>query len=47
MRLSPAHIIARVYDGKYVLDVRTIFDEQYKMIADELEKALDNINLEV
>lgn len=47
LRLSPAHIIARVYDGKYVLDVRTIFDEQYKMIADELEKALDNINLEV
>lgn len=36
LRLSKSHIIARVYDDKYILDVRTIFEDQYEMIADEL-----------
>lgn len=39
MRLSEANIIARVYDNKYVLDVRTIFDDEYEIIANELDKA--------
>lgn len=36
LRLSKSHIIARVYDDKYILDVRTIFEDQFKNIADEL-----------
>lgn len=44
LRLSPSHIIARVYDGKYVLDVRTIFEEQNEIIAKELEKALSKLD---
>lgn len=39
MRLGEANIIARVYDNKYVLDVRTIFDDEYEIIANELDKA--------
>ncbi|MBC2576048.1 L-seryl-tRNA(Sec) selenium transferase [Peptostreptococcus canis] len=40
LRLGNSHIIARVYDEKYVLDVRTIFEEQYENIANELKTAL-------
>ena len=40
LRLSDAHIIARVYDDKYVLDSRTIFEEEFDIIKSELEKAL-------
>ena len=40
LRLSDSHIIARVYDDKYVLDVRTIFEDEFKVIKTELEKAL-------
>lgn len=39
MRLGEANIIARVYDNKYVLDVRTIFDDEYEIIVNELDKA--------
>lgn len=39
LRLSDSHIIARVYDDKYILDVRTIFEDEFKNIVDELEKA--------
>ena len=39
LRLGDAHIIARVYDNKYVLDVRTIFEDEFEEIAKELEKA--------
>ncbi|MGL5712902.1 MAG: L-seryl-tRNA(Sec) selenium transferase, partial [Paraclostridium sp.] len=40
LRLSDSHIIARVYDDKYVLDVRTIFEDEFDILATELEKAL-------
>lgn len=39
LRLGEANIIARVYDNKYVLDVRTIFDDEYEIIVNELDKA--------
>lgn len=39
LRLGEANIIARVYDNKYVLDVRTIFDDEYGIIVNELDKA--------
>ena len=44
LRLSDSHIIARVYDDKYVLDVRTIFEEQFDEIAREIVKALGGKN---
>lgn len=40
LRLSDAHIIARVYDDKYVLDSRTIFEDEFETVKNELEKAL-------
>lgn len=40
LRLGDAHIIARVYDDKYVLDARTIFEDEFEIIKEELEKAL-------
>ena len=40
LRLSDSHIIARVYDNKYVLDVRTIFEDEYDIIAKELKNIL-------
>jgi L-seryl-tRNA(Ser) seleniumtransferase len=40
LRLSDRHIIARVYDNKYVLDVRTIFEDEFEDIVKELRKAL-------
>ena len=40
LRLSDEHIIARVYDDKYVLDARTIFEDEFEVIKNELEKAL-------
>lgn len=36
LRLGSHHIIARVYDDKYVLDVRTIFEDEFEIIADEI-----------
>lgn len=40
LRLSESHIIARVYDNKYILDVRTIFEDEFDVIANELKNAL-------
>ncbi|CEO21565.1 selenocysteine synthase [[Clostridium] sordellii] len=40
LRLGDAHIIARVYDDKYVLDARTIFEDEFEIVKEELEKAL-------
>lgn len=37
LRLSKSHIIARVYDNKYILDVRTIFEDEFDIIANELK----------
>lgn len=39
LRLGGSHIIARVYDDKYVLDVRTIFDDEFELVSQELNKA--------
>ncbi|MGL5329522.1 MAG: L-seryl-tRNA(Sec) selenium transferase, partial [Peptostreptococcaceae bacterium] len=41
LRLSDSHIIGRIYDDKYVLDVRTIFDDEFMIVAKELRKALN------
>lgn len=38
LRLSEAHIVARIYDNKYILDVRTIFNDEYDVIVNELKK---------
>ena len=40
LRLSNSHIIGRIYDNKYFLDVRTIFDDEFEDIANELCMAL-------
>ena len=39
LRLGDSHIIARVYDNKYVLDVRTIFEDEFVDVANELKLA--------
>lgn len=39
LRLSDSHIIARVYDNKYVLDVRTIFEDEFVDVSNELKLA--------
>ena len=41
LRLSNSHIIARIYDNKYILDVRTIFEEEFEIIANALKKVLN------
>ncbi len=38
LRLGEYHIIGRVYDNKYVLDVRTIFEDEFECIIKELER---------
>ncbi|MEG2789409.1 MAG: L-seryl-tRNA(Sec) selenium transferase [Romboutsia sp.] len=40
LRLSEAHIIARIYDNKYILDVRTIFEDEFDSIVNELKNSL-------
>ncbi|MGL5348106.1 MAG: L-seryl-tRNA(Sec) selenium transferase [Peptostreptococcaceae bacterium] len=40
LRLSEEHIIGRVYDNKYTLDIRTIFEDEFDVIVAELKKAL-------
>lgn len=37
LRLSPSHIIGRIKDDKYLLDVRTIFEDEYDIIYKELK----------
>lgn len=41
MRLGQYHVIARVYDDKYVLDPRTIFEEEFEYISDELLRIIN------
>jgi L-seryl-tRNA(Ser) seleniumtransferase len=41
LRLSESHIVARVYENKYVLDVRTIFEDEYDIIVSELKNAFE------
>lgn len=40
LRLSKSHIIGRIHEDRYILDARTIFEDEYVVIADELEKIL-------
>ena len=40
LRLSDSHIIARVYEDKYVLDIRTIFEDEFDILAKEIERVL-------
>ena len=37
LRLSSSHIIGRVYNDKYMLDIRTIFEDEFNVIAKELK----------
>ena len=41
LRLCCSHIIGRVYDNKYILDSRTIFEDEFDIIANELKNALN------
>lgn len=36
LRLSNSNIIWRIYENKYILDVRTIFEDEFEIIAREL-----------
>ena len=36
LRLSDSHIIGRIYENKYLLDVRTIFEDEFEDIAKEI-----------
>ncbi len=40
LRLSNSHIIGRISEDRYLLDVRTIFDNQFEIIAKEIKNAL-------
>lgn len=40
LRLSDSYVIARVYEDKYVLDIRTIFEDEFDILAKEIERAL-------
>lgn len=41
LRFSEVYIIVRVYDNKYVLDVRIIFDDEFDVIVEELRKVFN------
>ena len=41
LRLSSSHIIGRVYNDKYMLDIRTIFEDEFNVIAKELKNTLN------
>ncbi|WP_243139907.1 L-seryl-tRNA(Sec) selenium transferase [Romboutsia faecis] len=36
LRLSSSNIIGRIYGNKYILDIRTIFEDEFEIIAKEL-----------
>ncbi|SHG88811.1 L-seryl-tRNA(Sec) selenium transferase [Tepidibacter thalassicus] len=40
LRLCENHIIARIYDNKYVIDVRTVFEDEFEIIVKELVNVL-------
>jgi len=40
LRLGPCPIIGRIHEGKYLLDVRTLREEEFPVIADALKEAL-------
>lgn len=37
LRLSDSNIIGRIYENKYLLDIRTIFEDEFELIAKELK----------
>ena len=41
LRLSSSHIIGRIYNDKYMLDIRTIFEDEFNVIAKELKNVLN------
>ena len=41
MRLSDSHIIGKIYDNKYILDIRTIFEDEFDIIANEIHHIID------
>ena len=40
-KLVPTFKFMAIYDNKYILDVRTIFEEEFEIIANELKKVLN------
>lgn len=40
LRLGHCPIIGRIHEGKYLLDVRTLFEEDFPVIADAIKEAL-------
>lgn len=40
LRFSKSHIIGRIKDEKYILDVRTIFEDEFDLIYEELKRCL-------
>lgn len=40
LRLSKSHIIGRIKDEKYILDIRTIFEDEFDLIYEELKRCL-------
>lgn len=41
LREGKNHIIGRIYDDKYILDIRTIFEDEFDIIVDELQNILN------
>lgn len=41
LRLSESHIIGRIKDDKYLLDVRTIFEDEFDLIYKELKNIFE------
>ena len=41
MRLSKNHIIGKIYDNKYILDIRTIFEDEFDIIVNEINNIVN------
>ena len=41
MRLSKSHIIGKIYDNKYILDIRTIFEDEFDIIVNEINNIVN------
>ncbi|KXZ40114.1 L-seryl-tRNA(Sec) selenium transferase [Alkalithermobacter thermoalcaliphilus JW-YL-7 = DSM 7308] len=41
LRLSDNHIIGRIFEDKYILDVRTIFEDEFDIVADTIQSVLE------
>ena len=40
LRLGDSPIIGRIHEGKYLLDVRTLFEADFPVIAEALKEAI-------